>query len=207
MVMLSDNDLKPVTLFMCVWLSGWTAGVIALSAMVINLWKAVLKSKQPKMILSAGGALFATLFAVPFLVGEVLGIGVLANSTSSTTVIVMAVAVASNFLYHELLKAPTRLGRVALDEIQGFKLFLSATEEDEIEAGSPPSTGTWTPLTSICLTRLLSTLKMSGRRSSIISWPQPSPTARARRQQATSLRAQWPPQSARQHLLLQSEMH
>ncbi len=137
MVMLSDNDLKPVTLFMCVWLSGWTAGVIALSAMVINLWKAVLKSKQPKMILSAGGALFATLFAVPFLVGEVLGIGVLANSTSSTTVIVMAVAVASNFLYHELLKAPTRLGRVALDKIQGFKLFLSATEEDEIKRLAP----------------------------------------------------------------------
>jgi len=137
MVMFADNDLKPVALFMCVWLSGWTAGVIALSAMVINLWKAVLKSKRPKMILSAGGALFMTLFALPFLAGEVFGIGVLANSTSSTTVIIMAVAIASNFLYHELLKAPTRLGRVALDKIDGFKLFLAATEEDQIKRLAP----------------------------------------------------------------------
>jgi uncharacterized membrane protein YgcG len=137
MVMFADNDLKPVALFMCLWLSGWTAGVIALSAMVINLWKAVLKSKRPKMILSAGGALFMTLFALPFLAGEVFGIGVLANSTSSTTVIIMAVAIASNFLYHELLKAPTRLGRVALDKIDGFKLFLAATEEDQIKRLAP----------------------------------------------------------------------
>ncbi len=137
MVWLADNELKPVALFMCVWLSGWTAGVIALSAMVMNLWKAVLKGKQPKKMLSAGGALFMTLFALPFLLGELFGIGVLANSTSSTTVIIMAVAIASNFLYHELLKAPTRLGRVALDKIEGFKLFLAATEEDQIKRLAP----------------------------------------------------------------------
>lgn len=137
MVWFADNDLKPVALFMCVWLSIWTAGVIALSAMVVNAWKAVLKGKGPKKILSAGGALFVTLFALPFLLGELFGIGVLANSTSSTTVIIMAVAIASNFLYHELLKAPTRLGRVALDKIQGFKLFLSATEEDQIKRLAP----------------------------------------------------------------------
>ena len=49
----------------------------------------------------------------------------------------MAVAIASNFLYHELLKAPTRLGRVALDKIDGFKLFLAATEEDQIKRLAP----------------------------------------------------------------------
>ena len=76
MVMFADNDLKPVALFMCVWLSIWTAGVIALSTMVINFWKAVLKVKEPKRALSAGGALFMTLFALPFLFGELFGIGV-----------------------------------------------------------------------------------------------------------------------------------
>ena len=49
----------------------------------------------------------------------------------------MAVAIASNFLYHELLKAPTHLGRIALDKIEGFKLFLAATEEDQIKRLAP----------------------------------------------------------------------
>ena len=137
MVWFADNDLKPVALFMCVWLSIWTAGVIALATMVINLWKAVLKVKQPKQALSAGGALFMTLFALPFVFGELFGIGVMVNSTSTTAVIIMAVAIASNFLYHELLKAPTHLGRIALDKIDGFKLFLAATEEDQIKRLAP----------------------------------------------------------------------
>ena len=137
MVWLADNDLKPVALFMCMWLSLWTVGVVALSTTVINLWRAVLKGKEAKRALSSGAALFMTLFALPFVFGELFGIGVLVSSTSTTTVIIMAVAIAANFLYHELLKAPTRLGRVALDKIDGFKLFLAATEEDQIKRLAP----------------------------------------------------------------------
>jgi uncharacterized membrane protein len=37
-----------------------------------------------------------------------------------------------NILFYHLLKAPTLLGRKVLDRIEGFKTFLSATEEDRL---------------------------------------------------------------------------
>jgi uncharacterized membrane protein len=51
--------------------------------------------------------------------------------------IVFGLLIASNFVFHELLKAPTRMGRELLDRIQGFKMFLSATEGDPIKRMAP----------------------------------------------------------------------
>ncbi len=137
MLLFADGDLRPVAAFMSVWLSIWTVAVAALSLAVLNLWKTVLKSKQPKPALSAGAALFLSLFALPFLAGEFFGIAMLANATSAMSVMIMAVIAASNCVYHELLKAPTHLGRYALDQIEGFKMFLAATEEDQIKRLAP----------------------------------------------------------------------
>jgi hypothetical protein len=130
-VWLSDSQLKPVALFMCVWLTGWSLGVAALSVTVIGLWRAALRGGS-QGLLKGGGALFMTLFILPFLAGEGFGIFTLAHSTSVVMVIVLAVLVASNFVFHELLKAPTHMGRVLLDKIQGFKQFLAATEGDQL---------------------------------------------------------------------------
>jgi uncharacterized membrane protein YgcG len=132
----SGSEMKPVAAFMLVWLTGWSVGVIALMLQVINLWKAVLKGGSGTA-LKAGGALFMTLFALPFVAGEVFGIFTLSNATSVLTVMVFGALIASNFVFHELLKAPTRLGRELLDKIEGFKLFLAATEGDQIQRVAP----------------------------------------------------------------------
>jgi uncharacterized membrane protein len=132
----ADSQMKPVALFMMVWLTGWSFGVAFLSYQVINLWKAVLRGGGHKAAKS-GGALFLTLFALPFVAGEAFGIFTLAHATSTITVLVFATLIASNFVFHELLKAPTHMGRELLDKVQGFKLFLAATEGDQIKRMAP----------------------------------------------------------------------
>ena len=78
-----------------------------------------------------------TLFALPFLAGWGFGVFTLAHSTSVITVFLFGALIASNFVFHELLKAPTHMGRELLDKVQGFKQFLAATEGDQIKRMAP----------------------------------------------------------------------
>lgn len=135
-VWFSDSQMKPVALFMLFWLTFWTLGVTVLMMQVINLWKAAFRGGS-LAILKYGGALFMTLFALPFLAGEAFGIFTLSTATSVITVFVFGMLIASNFVFHELLKAPTRLGRELLDKVQGFKMFLAATDGDQIKRMAP----------------------------------------------------------------------
>lgn len=128
----ADSQMKPVAWFMLVWLTGWSFGVAFLTYQVVNLWKMALKGGSQGLA-KGGGAIFMTLFALPFMGGEFLGIFTLAHATSAITVMVFAILVASNFIFHEVLKAPTHLGRDLLDKVEGFKQFLSATEGDQIK--------------------------------------------------------------------------
>ncbi|HMK28133.1 MAG TPA: DUF2207 domain-containing protein [Terriglobales bacterium] len=128
----ADSQLKPVALFMMVWLGFWSLGVVALAVRVVGVWRTALHGGG-KQALKFGGAIFLTLFALPFLAGELFGIGMLVHSTSVLCASVFAILIAANFIYHELLKAPTHMGRELLDKIQGFKMFLAATEGDQMK--------------------------------------------------------------------------
>ena len=44
----------------------------------------------------------------------------------------------THVIFYFLLRAPTRLGRKALDEIEGFKTYLAATEGDRLDRMIPP---------------------------------------------------------------------
>lgn len=129
-----DRGRLPIFLFMCVWLSGWSFAVFMLAKQVISRWKAALREG----ILSGAGALFITLFALPFFAGEVAGIAVMGYATSVATIFFLVIAVSLNYLFHHLLKAPTRAGRNILDQIEGFKVFLEATEKDRMNMMNPP---------------------------------------------------------------------
>ncbi len=41
-------------------------------------------------------------------------------------------------VFHELMKAPTKVGREIMDQIEGFKLYLSVAEQHRLEAFHPP---------------------------------------------------------------------
>lgn len=135
----AEGESRFVALFMTVWLTGWTFGVLMLGKMVASAWRAVRFQKGIKFGVSAAGALFMTAFATPFFLGEAFGIGVLAWATSVTFVVILAVIATLNYAFHHLLKAPTAAGRLLLDRIEGFKMFLAATEGDRMNVLHPPT--------------------------------------------------------------------
>ena len=113
--------------FMALWLGLWTVGVIALGTAVVSAWKGVSGTS------GFGGAIFITLFSVPFYAGEVAGCYMMAQATSVYFLVFFLSAIALNALFYYLLKAPTDIGRKAMDEMEGFKLFLTVSEKESID--------------------------------------------------------------------------
>jgi uncharacterized membrane protein YgcG len=122
--------------FALVWLGLWSFGVAALVGQAIAAWRA------PPSIVGYGGALFLTIFALPFVAGEVVGIGVFVGLTGVGFSIVAAALILTNVAFFHWLKAPTLEGRKLLDHIAGLRLYLGVAERDELALQKAP------PLTS-----------------------------------------------------------
>jgi hypothetical protein len=124
-----------VAIFMTVWLSGWSVGVAALLHAVSRAWK----SARSSPVAGGAGALGITLFSIPFVIGEIAGLGVLAWAVSIPAMVMLVALIGANVLFHHLLKAPTRAGRQLLDRIDGFKMFLSAVDGPRLSTIAPPN--------------------------------------------------------------------
>ncbi len=118
-------------LFLTVWLSIWTIAVVGLVIAAIRSWRNV----------SAGGvgkALTATLFAIPFVFFEVMGLWMFAQATAISIGVALIALVLVNMLFYHLLKAPTRVGRKLLDKIEGFRHYLEVAEGQQLKSRSLP---------------------------------------------------------------------
>ena len=131
------QEKLPIAVFLCIWLTIWSFGVFALLGRVVSLWRGSFTAGLNKTA-SAGGALVLTLFALPFLIGEAFGIGMLVYATSFSMLIVLAAVVFLNVLFYKLLRAPTFMGRKIMDKIEGFKMYLSVAEKDRLNLLNPP---------------------------------------------------------------------
>ena len=129
---LPDVGDKATSAFMCVWLTGWTFGVIMLLTRAIAAWRSITGP------LDVIGAVFTTAFALPFLAGEIFGLYMLSRGVTMPGALMLVAILALNPIFHHLLKAPTRAGRKVLDQIEGFRVFLAATEEDVLNRMNPP---------------------------------------------------------------------
>ncbi len=78
-------------------------------------------------------AVFITAFAVPFIGAEVVVFGMFAQQTSWLFPLMIIVIIAINWLFYELLKAPTRAGRKLLDKIEGFKNYIEVAEKHDLQ--------------------------------------------------------------------------
>ncbi len=116
-VVLNSDDREQAA-FMTVWLSGWTGGCYFLVTRALKSWRGGSRAA------GLGGILFAT----PFVFGEVAGLVIFSQTTSPAAAAVLLVIILVNALFYHLLKAPTVMGRRVMDQIEGFKLFLSVTE-------------------------------------------------------------------------------
>ena len=77
------------------------------------------------------------LFALPFIAGEITGLIMFAKVTSVSMCFVLVIAVIINWVFYELLKAPTLAGRKLLDKIAGFKQYIDIAERHELDFKHP----------------------------------------------------------------------
>jgi hypothetical protein len=138
-IILSLSPMKiGLAAFLTVWLSLWSLGVSGLLSLSIQLWKTALAGGRLSSGATTTQAIFITAMSLLFLIFEVVGLVLLATSTSLILVVALVTSVLFNALFHYLLKAPTRAGRGILDKIEGFKRFLSAVDGDRLNRAMPP---------------------------------------------------------------------
>jgi len=127
-----------LAVFMTVWLSGWSFGCFALGAMVISAWRGFAAPGGGLKVVNTAGAVGITLFSLPFFAGEVFGLWALSSAVSPLAAVTIVLIISINAIFYYLLKAPTLSGRKLMDEIEGFKLYLSVTEKDRMNILNPP---------------------------------------------------------------------
>lgn len=126
------SDTDPAALFLMVWLTIWTLGVIVLLKQVWNAWRSVAQNA-----LYVFPAIFITLFSIPFVGAEIFVTYQLAELASYSMVFIVFLAVVINWLFYELLKAPTLSGRNLLDKVEGFRNYIELAEKHELDYRHP----------------------------------------------------------------------
>lgn len=119
---------SPATIFLLVWLTFWSFGVIMLLKTAWQSWRQVTHNK-----LHIIPAIFISVFAIPFVGAEVFVSWQFALLASWSMVVLILIAVAINWLCYELLKAPTRAGRALLDKIEGFRNYIELAEKQDLD--------------------------------------------------------------------------
>jgi uncharacterized membrane protein len=124
-------------LFALVWVSIWSFGVTALLFSVYKAWKGALNKRRGK-VTALGGAIFITIFSIPFIAGEIAGLYLFSYAGSPIMIIIVGLVVVLNIVFYHLLKAPTLLGRRLMDKIEGFKMYLGVAEKDRLDSLKEP---------------------------------------------------------------------
>jgi len=114
-VLLAGNrDSMILSGFLVLWLSVWTP-------VTISLWAA-----KGQKFLAVAFSFFAVLVIIIMFI--------FAPFVAAVFVLVVCI----NLLFHYLLKAYTVSGRRLMDQIEGFRMYLTAAEEDRLEILHPP---------------------------------------------------------------------
>ncbi len=119
----------PAVGFVIIWLTIWTFGVCFLVLGAVEAWRAVFS--QSSAFATVGrllGAILLSLFALPFVAGEVFGFWMLTRASSLWIIPQLLLVAAVNLLFFEWLKSPTGMGRQVMDQIDGFRKYLSTSK-------------------------------------------------------------------------------
>lgn len=79
-----------------------------------------------------------TLFAIPFVSAEVMVILELSKMIPPVTIVILIATALLNVIFHHLLKQPTSMGRQLMDYLEGFKMYLSVAEKDQLATFDGP---------------------------------------------------------------------
>ncbi|MGO8762428.1 MAG: DUF2207 domain-containing protein [Desulfobaccales bacterium] len=132
-VILTSPNLAAAA-FGSLWLTIWTVACYYLAVKAYKTWQGARGRGLAKML----GAFLTTLFCLPFFAGEIAGVAILSTAVSIPAAVALAGLGFLNALFYHLLKAPTLSGRKIMDQIEGFKLYLSVAEKDRLNLLNPP---------------------------------------------------------------------
>ena len=120
------QGMDPST-FLLLWLSMWTFGTGALLYAVFKTWRESLRTGGK----GRGAAVFLSLFSIPFVVAELVVLGIYLSIGTPVMLLLSMLLIVINPVFFRLLKAPTVKGRAVMDHIEGFKQYLDASEKQK----------------------------------------------------------------------------
>ncbi len=132
-----SSDKLPIAVFMMVWLFIWS---IVCFTLVYTAFKAISNAIAIKSWSAIGSAVSTSFFSLPFIIGEMVGLAIISTVIPMLTIPLLALIVMMNVIFSILMKAPTQQGRKVMDQIEGFKLFLSTTERYRLKELNAPGT-------------------------------------------------------------------
>lgn len=133
-ILLSPQVESALLSFFFVTMMGGMA--VFLGTLVIRQWLMALggKIKWGNLLTAILITPFAAMFVIVFLVGFFSDM----EAPFLVTGFIFGLAMAVNGTFYYLLKAPTLEGRKTMDQIEGFKLYLSVAEKDRLNLLNPP---------------------------------------------------------------------
>jgi len=129
-------DEPEPAVFMLIWVSAWTAGTSFLLHRVWQQWGTVFAGPGSRIV-NFIGAIFTTLFALPFLFGLLFGLYAFGESVPLLATLALIAQGVLAYVFYHLLKAPTLAGAKIRDQIDGFRMFLTTAEKDRLEVLHP----------------------------------------------------------------------
>jgi len=127
-------------IFLALWLSLWTIGVVLLVTGAILVWGRLFKAPSVSGTLMA---LFFTLFTIPFVAAEAFVLYQLSLVTYTPILKQMLPALAVVFvadaLFKVLLKRYSAEGQLLRTQVEGYRLYLSMAEEGPLRSLAAPS--------------------------------------------------------------------
>ncbi len=117
------------------WLGIWSFGVAGLT---LRARQALRSARRRPGLKTVAAAFFLTLFSVPFWIGELVGAAFLSQAVSVPASAALAIIGILNAVFWHLLKAPTATGRRTMDDLEGFRLYLSVGERERLNLLNPP---------------------------------------------------------------------
>lgn len=124
-------------LFAIIWMGVWWSAIIGFGWATL---KGLMGGRGMWQKISSLGRL---LFLVPFIGAGVIAPVMMFSQGGSSPVLYMLLATAAllgvlNVVFYHLLRAPTESGRKLMDQIEGFRLYLSTAEEERLNMLNPP---------------------------------------------------------------------
>lgn len=127
-----EGKERMITMIVGIFFIFWGSVLIGILKNVISHWRGA------SGVLGVGQALLLTVVAIPMTLVTIGALIAVFYFGSAFVVLALLALLVLNWTFYELLKAPTRIGRKAMDKIEGFKLYLSVAEKDELNIKNPP---------------------------------------------------------------------